>query len=181
MKNYKSRYNNIKFKIKEPILDIGGNDGSFLLYLGIKKAEIIDFTDKKNNVENFKFINSDLRKGIKLNKKYKTIFLMEVLEHLPNPLYLMADVYDLLEDDGRIYISVPWTRNYNFGYNPKKRKGFGRHLSRWKLKELIKEMKRLGFKVKILKTKKRYKGLGFWLPHSWIVLELIKDNQIFER
>lgn len=35
---------------------------------------------------------------------------METLEHIKNPLYLLGQVYNLLEDDGILYISIPYTK-----------------------------------------------------------------------
>lgn len=172
------KYKNINFKVKEPVLDIGGDDGAFLLSQNILNATIIGITDKSKIIyehkSSFNFIEYNLMKGVKLNQKFKTIFLMEVLEHLPNPLYLMGDVYNLLEDDGIVYISIPYTRNSEFGYDNPNRKGLNQHVQRWTLKEIRNELERIGFKVKVLQKRRRFKGIAFWIPHCWLVLECKK-------
>ncbi|MFW5846824.1 MAG: methyltransferase domain-containing protein [Nanoarchaeota archaeon] len=166
----KKKYKRIKFPIEYPVLDICGGDGAFLKYKGCQKATIIGYTDDKNR--DYDYIEQDITKKLPdLRKKFKTIFLMETLEHIKNPLYLMAQVYDLLDNDGTCYISVPYTKLF-----PKRREEnkYQNHLVRWKKKELIKDMDRLGFKVQVLQQRRRFKNTAFWLPHCWVVLKLTK-------
>ena len=160
-KKLKERYEGYKFPIEEPILDIGGGDGVFLRTQGINKATILDF--KKYNNE-FEYINADLTKEIPTTKKFRTIFLMEFLEHIKNPLYVLAKAHDLLTDNGVIYLSVPYTEISDEIH----------HVSRWKLKNLLEQVDKLGFESKVIQKRRRFKGLGFWLPHCWIVLKLKK-------
>jgi 2-polyprenyl-3-methyl-5-hydroxy-6-metoxy-1,4-benzoquinol methylase len=161
----KREYKKVGFKVRCPILDIGGGDGSFLESQKIIDATIIDAT--KNKGTKYKYINADLTKKLpKLDKKFNTIFIMEVLEHLRNPLYLLVQAYDLLEPDGKCYISIPYTP---IGENMQ-------HVCRWKLKEIINQSKKLGFNTKILEKRRRFRGLAFFLPHCWLVLELTKQK-----
>jgi SAM-dependent methyltransferase len=158
-------YRRVEFKVRDPILDIGGGGGSFLKSQKIIDATIIDAT--KNKGTDYKYINADLTKKLpKLNRKFNTIFIMEVLEHLRNPLYLLAQVCDLLESDGKCYISIPYTP---IGENMQ-------HVCRWKLKEITNQSKKLGFNIKVLEKRRRFKGLAFFLPHCWLVLELTKQK-----
>lgn len=169
MTNYEKRYEGFKFKAEKPILDIGGGDGSFLRWLKVKEATIVDVINFGNN--EFNFIQADLKYGLKLGNKYKTIFIMETLEHLENPLYLMKDVYDLLDKEGVCYVSVPYTE-----FEDKYSKGDGDlgHVSRWTKKEITEQMQKLGFKVKVIQQRRRLMDLAFWRPHCWLVLELRK-------
>lgn len=48
-------------------------------------------------------------------KSYGTIFCLEVLEHLMNPLLFLDDVRDNLKDDGVIYLATPY--RYHFLWN----------------------------------------------------------------
>jgi len=177
IKTYNQRYERYKFKINYPILDIGGNDGTFLECLNVSNATIIDMTNKKN--PRYNYLKADLSKKLpSIKTKFKTIFVTEVLEHLTNPLYLMAQVYDLLEDEGVCYISVPYTKLWT-GEHSGGRWDLG-HVSKWKLKELIDQMQKIGFKVRIIQTRRRFKGFGFWLPHCWIILAL-KKRGIVEK
>ena len=155
------RYNGMKFKTKEPILDIGGADGRFLESQGIEQATIFEgtkFSDGK-----YKYIQGDATKKLPdFGKKFGTIFLMEILEHLKNPLYLMAQVYDLLKDEGVCYVAVPYDLSHP------------QHVQVWTKKQIINQMSKLGFIPKVIQSRRRFKGLGFWLPHCWLVLELKK-------
>ena len=170
-KTYNQRYEKYKFKINYPVLDIGGHNGTFLECLNVSEATIIDLADKKN--PKYDYIKANLSKKLPMiKKKFKTIFVTEVLEHLTNPLYLMAQVYDLLDDNGNCYISVPYTKLGTMEHSGGEW-DLG-HVSRWKLKELVNQMEKLGFSGRVIQKRRRFKGLGFWLPHCWIVLELRK-------
>ena len=174
-RSFERRYSDIDFKINPPVLDVGGGDGLFLEFMKIKDADILGFTDVKN--KNYNYIHVDLSKKLPTLKKYKTIFLLQILEHLNNPLYLLAQIHDILDENGNCYISIPYTELLN----KKKREekwSAGEwdvgHVSRWTLKEIINQTKKLGFNPQILTTRRRFKGLAFWLPHCWIVLKITK-------
>ena len=97
---------------------------------------------------------------------------MEVLEHVKNPLYIMAQVYDILSDDGICYIAVPYTP---LDIERKGQKNpFNCHVCRWKLNEIVDQMQKLGFLVNIVQKRRRFKNTAFYLPHCWIVLALKK-------
>jgi len=166
---YPKFYANIHFEVKEPILEIGGGAGTFLKYLNIKKATILDLAGKESLVGNFNFIKTDITKKISLDKKYKTIFLMEVLEHIKNPLYLMSQAHDLLEDDGICYIMVPYTK-----LDLKRKEGLSSHVCRWRDYELKDQLEKVGFKVQFLMKRRRYLNTAFWLPHCILILKLTK-------
>jgi len=172
LKNCEKKYEGLKFKYKQPVLDIGGREGYFLKYNNIHEGTIIDMGGKEDLVGNYNFIMADIsRKLPELETKFNTIFIMETLEHLKNPLYLMAQVYDLLTDEGVCYIAIPYTELYP---KWKHENPYQIHHSRWTLKEITEQMNKLGFKVKVLQKRRRFKNLAFWIPHCWIVLELRK-------
>jgi hypothetical protein len=167
----RKRYFRLRFKIEKPILDLGGYDGRFLEMNNIQEATILDLTKNKN--PKYKYIKADLTKKLpKLNGKFKTIFLTEVLEHLRNPLYLMAQVYDLLDEKGTCYISIPYTKLETRRFA---REDFEQgHVSRWKRKEILDQMKKIGFKARVIQKRRRFFNIAFWSPHCWLVLELKK-------
>ncbi|KKM00323.1 hypothetical protein LCGC14_1805650, partial [marine sediment metagenome] len=164
---YAQRYEGYKFELKYPILDIGGEDGSFLECVGATSGTVIDMVDDVN--KKYNHIVADISKKLPIIKgEFKTIFVTEVLEHLKNPLYVMAQVFDILEDNGKCFISIPYTdfsKRFSLG------EWDNGHVSRWKIKEIEDQMKKIGFKIKVIQTRRRFKGLAFWLPHCWIVLE----------
>ena len=168
-----SLYRDLEFKYKAPILDIGGGPGAFLNFIGVNDATILDVAGSKSLAGKYKFIEADITKKLpKLRNKFKTIFLMEVLEHIKNPLYLMAQVYDLLEDDGICYIAVPYTKLDIERKN--QRAKVMCHVGRWKCKELQSQLSKLGFKSKVIQKRRRFKNTAFYLPHCWLVLVLKK-------
>lgn len=170
---YKHIYKNLKFDVTFPVLEIGGGSGSFLNYIEIKQATILDIGGKNSLFGNYDFIAANITKRLPdLGRKFSTIFLMEVLEHIENPLYLMAQVYDLLKDEGICYISVPYTLldlERKNDVNP-----FNCHVCRWKINELTDQMSKLGFLVTVVQKRRRFKNTAFYLPHCWIVLKLRK-------
>ena len=170
---YKHLYKDLRFNIREPILDIGGGAGTFLKYLKINNATILDMGGEDSIVGNYNFINANITKKLpRLDKKFKTIFAMETLEHIKNPLYLMAQVYDILEDTGICYIAVPYTPLDV--KREKQENSFNCHVCRWKLKGIVDQMQKLGFLVNIVQKRRRFKNTAFYLPHCWIVLALKK-------
>ena len=73
-----------------------------------------------------------------------TIFVLEVLEHLQNPLWFMREVAMCLDRNGRIYLTMPnsprwaWMEGHYFEIPPK-------HFEKWILKplglEIVKQKK----------------------------------------
>jgi 2-polyprenyl-3-methyl-5-hydroxy-6-metoxy-1,4-benzoquinol methylase len=173
-KDLTERYEGLKFNIKSPVLDVGGGDGVFLRTQGVREATILDLEFHQNE---FNYISQDITKPLDITGKFKTIFLMECLEHIKNPLYLLAQCFDKLEDNGNLYISIPYTginskkipKYLNFFY-----KVHSEHVNRWTLKEIIEDLDKLGFYKKIIQKRRRFKGLAFFLPHCWIVIHCRK-------
>lgn len=175
---YSKLYDNVNFNIHKPILDIGGGCGSFLKYLKIEEATIMDLAGQESLMDSYQFIKADVSKKLPPTKlTYKTIFVMETLEHLDNPLYLMAQVYDLLDKDGKCYVAVPFTK-----LNLQRTDGLNSHVNRWFKKDLEVQLKNLGFKVKFINqrrwSKDKIYGLRVYvpppLPHLYLVAELTK-------
>jgi len=171
---YDGLYEQTPFIVNEPILEIGGGAGTFLKWLNVKSATIWDLAGDKNLVsKNYSFHKVDISKQLEQPyklKKWKTIFIMETLEHLYNPLYLMAQVYDILDDSGICYISVPYT-----ALNISKKNDLNIHHARWRADELQNQLEKIGFKVEFIRKRRRFKDLAFWLPHCFLVAKLTKN------
>jgi len=137
--------------------------------LNVENADIIDLTNEQN--KKYNYLKLDITKKFQplLKKKYKTIFMMEVLEHIRNPLYLLSQVYDLLDDEGLCYIAIPYTKLAGTG-----RGSHPSHVNNWTLKEIKDQLDKLGFHIKVLKKRRRFLNTVFFLPHCWIVLVLKK-------
>ena len=80
-------------------------------YVGIDNSEeLIQFNGRRYPAHSF--INADLNKIPEIqnhlgNKKFSTVLLLAVIEHLDNPEHLMTFVTSLLSPNGRIIITTP--------------------------------------------------------------------------
>jgi 2-polyprenyl-3-methyl-5-hydroxy-6-metoxy-1,4-benzoquinol methylase len=173
---YPRLYSKAKNKIivKKPVLEIGGGAGTFLKYMNIEDATIMDISGDKSLMGNHHFLKTNITKNIPKNKKYSTILIMETLEHIKNPLYLMSQVYDILENNGTCYISIPYT-SLNYERKVKKNENpFNCHVCRWKDYEIKDQLEKVGFDVSFIEKRRRLKNKAFFLPHCWLVLKLKK-------
>jgi 2-polyprenyl-3-methyl-5-hydroxy-6-metoxy-1,4-benzoquinol methylase len=146
------------FEIKYPVLDLGGSSGNFLKWIGISKATILDMDYIESG--DFNFIQHNFDNRIDLPEKYKTIFIMETLEHIKKPLYVLSQIHELLDDAGKCYLSVPYTPLGD------------EHINRWEQKELEMQLRMLGFYYRCIHKRRRFKNTAFWLPHCFLVYEI---------
>lgn len=94
------------------ILDIGCGDGTFLGHLNHSwekygyepsKAGIVQL-QKKNNI---RYVNLSDSNIVELKGLFDVITLWQVLEHVAAPHDLLKKIYNLLKDDGMLFISIP--------------------------------------------------------------------------
>lgn len=135
------------------ILDIGCATGEFLDIM--KKfnckcfgLEISEYGYKQCIKKNIKMFNKTLDKlNIKENE-YTCITMWDVLEHSTSPMEDLARVYNMLKNDGKLYISVPNHLQYKilgkdcFGYNSSYE-----HLIYFEVDTIINMLKKVGFKI----------------------------------
>ena len=112
-----------KINNEDNILEVGSGHGLFLLEL-LKitdKSKIIDVVDiskssirmTKNIIksintdymENIHFHTSDIN-DYKANKRYNFITMGEVIEHVNDPFSILKNLYNLLSDDGQLFITT---------------------------------------------------------------------------
>jgi ubiquinone/menaquinone biosynthesis C-methylase UbiE len=113
-----------KHKFESPILDIGCGDGIFADMLFSKMIDVgVDPNSK------------ELQRAQKTNKyseliqcygdnipkpdgSFKTIFSNSVMEHIPDIKPVLNEAYRLLDNDGRLYLTLPTYLfdKYTFGY-----------------------------------------------------------------
>lgn len=118
-------YKNIMQEIKnhENILEVGSGHGLFLIEIlkATNKTKIIDIVDissssinmtkgiiksiNKNYLDNINFFTSDIN-DYQTNKKYDFITMGEVIEHVDEPLTILRSLYNLLSDDGKLFITT---------------------------------------------------------------------------
>lgn len=145
-------------------LDAGCGSGAFTLYAAKKGNDAIgiSFNDRNNNVaikrakilnlENIKFITSDLRKLDQIFKKkeiFDQIICFETIEHIIDDKKLIKDFSNLLKPSGKLLLTAPY-KNYKRLYRDKL-SDFedGGHV-RWgyTFEELEKLFKEFGFEIK---------------------------------
>jgi SAM-dependent methyltransferase len=156
-------------EIKEPVADISPPNSKME---HIRKVHEFNVGYKYGMDYNFDNIRGS----------YRTIFCLEVLEHLQNPLFLMRELKMALGYNGIIYVSVPgrpkllWP-GYHYHEIPPKR------LIKWIFKPL-------GLKVvkyKFIRTEMSFKSIGIrpllrmilapWNGHYIYKLKIDKDEK----
>lgn len=125
-----------------------------LIELKTKKSNCIDLDS--NKIEHAKkyakktnFIKGDITKqNLKLDNKFDTIIMLEVLEHLKNDYLALKNIRKMLKKNGKLIISVPNKHPLHF-LNPLL---YTQHERHYTLQELLEILKRSGFKIKYYNT-----------------------------
>lgn len=162
----------IKYHKNGDILDIGCGDSYFDYKLmdkidNFNKFYGIDiFAEKEIHDKNYYVVND--YKKIK-NKKFDTILMFDVLEHVENDYeFLKNTVYSLLKDDGKIIMTVP-AYQFLFSKHDMKLK----HYRRYNIK-----------RIKDIALKSKFKIVNYYYFYfSLVLFRLItklfnRDNEI---
>jgi len=113
---YEKAYDKIKSTISprfgRKILDVGGGNGQFLAYLGVKNATVFDISDSGLEFAKRKFGFSTVKGDVEKKFPFKdgsfdTAYCCEVLEHLDRPEFTVSEIKRVLKPDGEAIISVP--------------------------------------------------------------------------
>ena len=94
------------------VLEIGAGDRSLSFCLDNVNADIIEISEQAVlNLEiekpnNIKLINADFNQ-FEFEKKYDLIIALEVMEHIKDDQLFLKKIYDLLNDNGLLLLSVP--------------------------------------------------------------------------
>ncbi len=112
---YDRLYRDIRYRFAvapgDRILDVGGGDGHFLHYLGIREADVLDISDSGLEVASahgYRGIRGDLQKPFPVEPgAYDVAFCFEVLEHLQHPEVAASETWKALKAGGVFYIGQP--------------------------------------------------------------------------
>ncbi len=150
-----------KYGVKDPFIDIGGGSGWLSLFLAEKgwQGALVDSSRSAYALAccilegtPVKVLLGDVS-GV--DKKFSTVLLFDVIEHVKNDTNLVRQARDLLVPGGHLVISVPshpseWRNDdYNYG-----------HFRRYEPKKLKVSLEKLGFKVLEMQD---YTFPFFWL------------------
>lgn len=86
------------------------------------------------------------------DKYFDTVILGSCIEHVENPSFLLRETNRVLKDGGRLVLTAPqandpWTTIHNWLVPFIKDQDEGEHLSNWSKLDMIRLIKRNGFKV----------------------------------
>lgn len=168
--------NRIKPYIASPALEIGagiGNISSF--FANLDSLTLTDFDeslvkelskkfDKKNNIT---AETLDIQKDFyKVTNTFKTVYAVNVLEHIKDDEKALRNIYKLLDKKGKIILLVPAKQ---FAYTNLDRE-LG-HFRRYEKKELKDKLTKAGFKVREVS----FFNLAGLL--SWVVRDKINSGE----
>jgi SAM-dependent methyltransferase len=148
--NKYQRYANLS---KGKILDIGCAETPNPYLKGDVTG--IDIQNMKEIPKNYsRYIKANLN-TYKFSKKhtFDTVIMAEVIEHVENPSMLLRQTNSILKNNGRLILSVPhathwWTIMHNWFFPFIRDQDEGWHLSNWTKLDMIRLLKKNGFKVK---------------------------------
>ena len=94
------------------IIDIGCGHGSVSRDLVTQGYEVYGMEINREAVESLrekgiKPVEHDITQPFRLDEKFDLVLILDVLEHLFNPLALVAEAAKILNDDGYLIITVP--------------------------------------------------------------------------
>jgi 2-polyprenyl-3-methyl-5-hydroxy-6-metoxy-1,4-benzoquinol methylase len=111
-KNFESKYLNTLPALKSKVLDFGCGNGEFLASLRNSGAELVGFDFSlgqipKDLLEKGAIAFTTSIEDLQRHAPFDRIFLLQVIEHLPNPVELMNHLRTFLSDYGQIVIETP--------------------------------------------------------------------------
>ena len=94
------------------ILDIGCGHGSVSHELVKRGFEVYGMEINRDAIESlkvkgFRVVECDITEPFNLNEKFDLVLLLDVLEHVFDPLSLLGEAAKVLKDGGEIIVSVP--------------------------------------------------------------------------
>ncbi len=184
----KLRFNNFKKYItKKEVCDFGCGNGSFLKLINKHSKYACGVELYEEYIRDLKSKELDIFNDIKMSKKkFDTIFLFHVLEHLTDPIQELKKLKKFLKKNGSIIIEVPHGNDFLLRNCDKFRKFslWSEHLILHTEKSLIKFLKKSGYNKIKVKYFQRYNYLNhlYWLnngkPNGNIILKNKYDIKI---
>ena len=154
------------YSLKDPFLDIGCGRGDIASFLAKKQWEgvAIDTSDEAVAVAHktlkpySKHVDVFKRSFFGEKRKYNTVFLLDVLEHLEDDIGALNHINTILFDKGNLVLVIP--SNIKFWRWDDR---FYGHLRRYEPTELVTLLEKTGFSVREL--------LDCTYPFFWLMRE----------
>jgi ubiquinone/menaquinone biosynthesis C-methylase UbiE len=165
-------FDNVKKYVNGKVLEVGGGSGNFsklisakaktLSIIEIKKKSIIYLKKKLKNHKNINILEKNLF-DINKNKKFDTIVLFDVLEHIKKDELALKKLLSLLTKNGHLIIKVP---AFSFLYSNYDR--LIGHYKRYKKKDFFVFQKKLDFFIKEIYYFDPIGALGWWFNYCFL-------------
>lgn len=114
-----SNFINDNCKIFKNVLEIGGASDKLLKnFDNYDEWILLDPNSKTYNSNKISNITKFFDKDFIINKEIKTIINSHLIEHLYNPCESIKTMYNILDDEGELFISVPNMESYALSNAP---------------------------------------------------------------
>ena len=134
-----------KLEINSDFLDLGSTQSETNVSNYVKNKGLRTYANLSTNLKDQNNINLEIYPN-DIKKKFKTIFLMNVLEHIKNTNNCFNNINDILDSDGIVYGSTPFL--FHIHQSPNDYFRFTKQF----LEEFLKEKGYKEIEVKILGT-----------------------------
>ena len=134
-----------KLEINSDFLDLGSTQSETNVSNYVKNKGLRTYANLNTNLKGQNNINLEIYPN-DIKKKFKTIFLMNVLEHIKNTNNCFNNINDILDSDGIVYGSTPFL--FHIHQSPNDYFRFTKQF----LEEFLKEKGYKEIEVKILGT-----------------------------
>lgn len=169
---YGKLYDKVKHRFKvdsdEKILDVGGGDGHFLSYLGIKDATILDISESGIQFGmklGYNMKEGDVQEKFPFEKEsFDVVFCCEVLEHLKDPDITVSEILKVLKTHGTLFVAQPNMRSDGV-----------HHVRRFYKKDIISLLTKHGFAIDWIDYVP-----AFSVPEA-IISDIKKTRSIFRK
>lgn len=138
-----------KYELKPPFLDMGCGTGYFSQFLGRRgwHGTAIDsspeaFEEAQRRLLGCPLVVVEMKNLTEEKAKYKSIFLLDILEHIDDDRGALKKASSLLDRDGFLTLAVP-SNPHRWGWDD----DFYGHVRRYTLPELEKKLSEAGLKI----------------------------------
>lgn len=140
-----------QYDLRQPFLDVGCGEGHFSYFLGSRgwAGKAIDLSpaairSAQKRLAEIQAVSVELNGYDAEKEKYRTIFLLDILEHIQDDRHALKAVSGLLAEGGSLVLAVP-SNPRCWGWDD----DFYGHVRRYTLPEIEKKLQEVGLKIVI--------------------------------